>query len=36
MSISDAAVEAGGLKVFFKSVGKATISFGKNFANKSQ
>ena len=33
MTVSDATIEAEGLKDFFKSVGKATVSFGKKVAN---
>ena len=33
MNVSDATIEAEGLKDFFKSVGKATVNFGKKFAN---
>ena len=33
MTVSDATIEAEGLKDFFKSVGKATVDFGKKFAN---
>ena len=33
MTVSDATIEAEGLKDFFKSVGKATVNFGKKFAN---
>ena len=33
MTISDATIEAEGLKDFFKSVGKATVNFGKKVAN---
>ena len=33
MTVSDATIEAEGLKVFFKSVGKATVNFGKKVAN---
>ena len=33
MTVSDAAIEAEGLKDFFKSVGKATVNFGKTVAN---
>ena len=33
MTVSDATIEAEGLKDFFKSVGKATVNFGKNVAN---
>ena len=33
MILSDATIEAEGLKDFFKSVGKATINFGKKVAN---
>ena len=29
MTVSDATIEAEGLKYFFKSVGKATVNFGK-------
>ena len=32
-TVSDATIEAEGLKDFFKSVGKATVNFGKNVAN---
>ena len=31
--VSDATIEAEGLKYFFKSVGRATVSFGKMVAN---
>ena len=34
MTVSDATIEAEGLKDFFKSVGKATVNFGKKVANK--
>ena len=33
MTVSDATIEAEGLKYFFKSVGKATVNFGKKVAN---
>ena len=33
MTVSDATKEAEGLKDFFKSVGKATVNFGKKIAN---
>ena len=33
MTVSIATIEAEGLKDFFKSVGKATVNFGKKFAN---
>ena len=33
MTVSDAAIEAEGLKDFFKSVGKATVNFGKKVAD---
>ena len=33
MTVSDATIEAEGLKDFIKSVGKATINFGKKVAN---
>ena len=33
MTVSDATIEAEGMKDFFKSVGKATVNFGKKFAN---
>ena len=33
MTVSDATKEAEGLKDFFKSVGKATVNFGKKVAN---
>ena len=33
MTVSDAAIEAEGLKDFSKSVGRATINFGKKIAN---
>ena len=33
MTVSDATIEAEGLKDFFKSVGRATVNFGKNVAN---
>ena len=33
MSVPDATIEAEGLKDFFKSVGKATVNFGKRVAN---
>ena len=33
MTVSDATIEAEGLKDFFKSVGKATVNFGKKVAN---
>ena len=29
MTVSDAIIEAAGLKDFFKSVGRATVNFGK-------
>ena len=32
MVVSDATIESEGLKAFFKSVGKATVNFGKKFA----
>ena len=32
-TVSDATIEAEGLKDFFKSVGKATVNFGKKVAN---
>ena len=32
-TVSDATIEAEGLKDFFKSVGKATVDFGKKIAN---
>ena len=32
-TVSDATIEAEGLKNFFKSVGKATINFGRKVAN---
>ena len=35
MTVSDATIEAEGLKDFFKSVGKATVNFGKRVANIS-
>ena len=34
MTVSDATIEAEGTKDFFKSVGKATVNFGKKVANK--
>ena len=34
MNVSDATIEAEGLKDFFKSVGRATVNFGKKVANK--
>ena len=34
MTLSDATIEAEGLKDFFKSVGRATVNFGKQVANK--
>ena len=33
MTVSDAKIEAEGLKDFFKSVGRATVNFGKKVAN---
>ena len=33
MTVSDATIEPEGLKDFFKSVGKATVNFGKKVAN---
>ena len=33
MTVSDATIESEGLKDFFKSVGKATVNFGKKVAN---
>ena len=33
MTVSDATIEAEGLKDFFKSVGRATLNFGKKVAN---
>ena len=33
MTVSDATIEAEGLKDFFKSVAKATVNFGKKVAN---
>ena len=33
MTVSDATIEAEGLKDFFKSVGRATVNFGKEVAN---
>ena len=33
MTVSDAKIEAEGLKDFLKSVGKATVNFGKKVAN---
>ena len=33
MTVSDATIEAEGLKDFFKSVGRATVYFGKKVAN---
>ena len=33
MTVSDATIEAEALKDFFKSVGKATVNFGKKVAN---
>ena len=33
MTVSDATIEAEGLKDFFKSVGEATVNFGKKVAN---
>ena len=33
MTVSDATIEAEGLKDFFKSVGRATVSFGKKISN---
>ena len=32
MTVSDASIEAEGLKDFFKSVGRATVNFGKKVA----
>ena len=34
MTVSDATIEAEGLKDFFKTVGTATVNFGKKDANK--
>ena len=34
MTVSDTTIEAEGLNDFFKSVGNATVSFGKKVANK--
>ena len=33
MTVSNATIEAEGMKDFFKSVGKAIVNFGKKFAN---
>ena len=33
MTVSDATIEAEGLKDFFKSVGRTTVNFGKKVAN---
>ena len=33
IAVNDATIEAEGLKDFFKSVGKATVNFGKKVAN---
>ena len=33
MTVSDATIEAEGLKDFFKSIGRATVNFGKKVAN---
>ena len=33
ITVSDATIEAEGLKCFFKSVGRATVNFGKKVAN---
>ena len=33
MTVSDATIEAEGLKYFFKSVGRATVNFGRKVAN---
>ena len=33
MTVSDATIEAEGLKDFFKSAGRATVNFGKKIAN---
>ena len=33
MTVFDATIEADGLKDFFKSVGRATVNFGKKIAN---
>ena len=33
MTVSDATIEAEGLKDFFKSLGRATVNFGKKIAN---
>ena len=33
MTVSDATIEAEGLKDFFKSVGRATVNFGKKVSN---
>ena len=35
MTVSDATIEAEGLKDFFKSVGRATVNFGKKVANNA-
>ena len=35
MNVSDATIEAEGLKDFFKSVGRATVKFGKKVANNT-
>ena len=36
MTVSDATIEAEGLKDFFKSVGRATVNFGKKVANNPE
>ena len=36
MTVSDATIEAEGLKDFIKSVGKATVNFGKKVANNPE
>ena len=36
MTVSDATIEAEGLKDFFKSVGKATVNFGKKVASNPE
>ena len=35
MTVSDATIETEGLKDFFKSVGRATVNFGKKVANNT-
>ena len=36
MTVSDAKIEAEGLKDFFKSVGKAKVNFGKKVSNNTE